>query len=441
MATRNKSKNSDTEGQVALFQLDAVPDTFKKAVQIVHSKPKAPMSLLQRKLTNALLRNAVETQRNSEGDWFTIKQSEMLTTIRFNSNNREYLQESALDLMKIVFEWDVVTPDAKKKGMWKASVLFPEIEMLGDIMRYQISSQLRPLVLNPEIYALLDANIIYKFRRGSSTALYEHCIRFVNIGKTTPVQWKEFRDMILGESANAKTYAAYKVFKQKALSPAMAEVNSESDIVIELHETMAGRWIDTLQFSVTRKAPASKQLENIKDEGSLKVIGQMVVIGIPQSEAKRFANTYTVAQIRAALQYTQKRSEDKNASKLENVAAYFRQALVRNWGFSEQISESSSGDTPKRTRTASAAAQLQDAYLQHQFKEANAYFKELDAAEQNGLIDKYNSQQLIVGLRLKTAKPTKGAASAFYRWLAKETWGDPTNDDLLKFAQEMKKKK
>lgn len=439
MVTYKKSgKNPSLEGQFGLFQLDTVPNTFKKAVQIVHSKPKAPMSLLQRKLSNAWLRNAIETQTSAEGLWFTINQHEMLETIKFNSNNRTYMQESALEMMKIVFEWDVLGGDeTKKKGLFKASVLFPEIEVVGDVIRYQISNQLRPLVLNPDIYALIDDNVIYNLRRASSAAIYEHCIRFVNIGKTTPVQWEDFRDMILGESADSKTYQEYKFFKSKILKPSIVEVNAEADVIVELQEITRGRKVISLQFSIVRKAPALPNLDSEASEASLLLIGEMVSLGLPQSEAKRMAKAYSLARVKAALQYTRKRSSDQHASKLENVGAYFRQALVNDWGLSESVVEEVHSTPPSPKPTVSPAMQLADAYLLSQMDDAKAYFGELDTPEQDALVERYNAQQSMVQLKLKKAKPTKAATTAFYRWIARDTWGEPTSDQLLIFAQEM----
>lgn len=42
--------------------------------------------------------------------------------------------------------------------------------------------------------------------------------------------------MLMGESADAKSYQEYKVFKDKVLKVAIAEVNALSDIEIELVE-------------------------------------------------------------------------------------------------------------------------------------------------------------------------------------------------------------
>lgn len=422
----SKVTNQD-EPQIGLFTLTEIPNSYRKPVQVVHSKPRAPMSLLQRKLANAWLKNAVETPADS-GGWWTIGVLSMAHDIGFDSNNREYLRGSALELMRIVFEWDVIAPESRR-ALWKASVLFPEVEIRSDSIRYQISSQLRDRVLNPEIYALIDMNVVRKFRRGSSLALYEHCVRFEKIGRTTPVPWKELRDIVLGESAEARSYQEYKYFKSKVLNSAIAEINSGSDIDIQLEQSKIGRTVTTLQFLVTKKPSLDDTA--ILDEETLGAVGAMVHLGVPQSEAKRLAKKHTAARIKEAMAYTQARMADKKASKVANPAAYFRMALSHGWGEVQDAVVKKS--TPKAS-PANGASKLAEDFAVAQMAEAENYFKELDARDQESLIIRYNDQQSVPNLRVQSSRATRGAKVAFFRWLAVDTWGKPTTEQLLAYA-------
>ncbi len=68
---------------------------------------------------------------------------------------------------------------------------------------------------------------------------------------------------------------------------------------------------------------------------------------------------------------------------------------------------------------------------------ATGYFKELDVADQDELIHRYNEGQSIPTLQIKKNKATKASQTAFFRWLAIDTWGQPTPTQLLQFAQEL----
>lgn len=427
----SKTTNTqDNESQYGLFQLTEVPNTYRKAVQIVHSKPRVPMSLLQRKIANAWLKNACETAVDDDG-WWKIGIAGMSEDIAFSSHNREYLRETALELMRIVFEWDVIAPE-NKRIMWKASVLFPEVELHADYIKYQISSQLRDKVLHPEMYALIDLNIIKRFRRGATLAMYEYCIRFVNIGRTAEVKWETFRDMILGVDTETKPYQEYKYFKQKVLKLCQIEITSESDIKIELVEIKNGTKVAGIYFLISKVIKETNSEPT--DVEVLAAIGGMVNIGIPQSEAKRIGKTYAINEIDAALKYTLTRNNDNKAGKLENPAAYFRQALKNKWGTIEDTKVKVSSGVKQGPIIEGT---LQDAYAREELKNAESYFNELDLTEQNINIKRYNEQQPIESLKIKQNKMTKAAQSSFFRWLALDTWGTPTNDRLLEFAQIM----
>lgn len=436
MARSTKTSQLALARQVGLFAVDDTPNSFRKAVQVVHSKSRAPLSLIQRKLSNAWLKNAIENTPDESGFW-SIRTAEMAQAIDFDSNNAEHLKNAARELMQIVFEWDVIAPASKRVG-WKASVMFPDVELLPGLMRYRISEQIKKYILDPEMYALIDLNIVRKFRRASSLAIYEHCTRFVKIGHTASVPWREFRDMVLGVSPESSIYQEYKYFKAKVLNPSVAEINSQSDIVVLMHEIKAGRTVVALQFEVSKKQREASVV--IEDEAAIPLVGQMVAFGVPQSEAKRLVREYRKEQIQAAVDYTKNRMADKRASKLGKPAAYFRRALQEGWGDAPPdapvVSEISvpSG----RVRRQSQGDQIREAYMESRIQDAEGYFNELDAADQAGLIGRYNDRQEIPSLRLKESKkPTKAVKAAFLQWLAADTWGDPTAEDLLEYAQRL----
>lgn len=391
------------------------------------------MSLLQRKLANVWLKNAMVTQADDQG-WYTIPIRSMAVDVGFDSNNREYLKQSAEQLMRIVFEWDVVAPQ-HKRVLWKASVLFPEVEIRPDILRYQISRQLRDHVLDPEMYALIDMNVVRKFRKAASIPIYEFCIRFEKINITAELAWQEFRDMALGDNTEAKAYSEYKYFKQKVLNPCIAEINAESNVTIALLETKIGRRINTIRFNVQKKPEVAAEGDSISDEHHLELVGEMIRLGVPQSEAKKLMRNHTSIDVRAAVDFTKKRNSDKKATKLENPAAYFRQALSSGWGKAQDVEVKHAAPAIR-----DVVDPLEEEFELQRMAEAEAYFNELDPSDQTKLIEGYNAQQGTAQLRVGK-KQSRAAKTAFLRWIALETWGAATAEDLLKFAKQKLRKR
>lgn len=430
MATkRSDALTTASEGQISLFGVRETPDAFRKAVQVVHSRPKSPLSLLQRKLGNAWLKHAVEQPADPEG-WWELGIKNLAVTIGFDSNNRQYLKEAAEALMRIVHEWDVLAP-ANKRVQWKASVLFPEVEIRSDVIRYQISSQMRERLVDPEIYAMIDMNVVRRFRRAPSLAIWEFCVRFEKIGRTAEVDWEKFRDMVLGESAEGKTYQEYKYFKSKVLNPAIAEINSESNHTVQLFESKMGKRIAGLRFEVARKTLV---VEVPEDDRLLELLGELVKLGVPQSEARRVSKQYSADEIKAALDYTRQRLNDRKLAPLGKPAAYFRQALVNRYAAASEVMAPS--PAPASSPGSGRAIDIREAFGLQRMKEAESYFGDLDLADQSSLIERYNVQQSAAQLRVKK-KATRLAQTAFYEWLALDTWGEPTSDELLTFAQRL----
>lgn len=428
MAKRRTPTTAKPEGQITLFGVKETPDSFRKAVQVIHSKPKSPLTLLQRKLGNAWLKHAIESNPDENG-WWQLSIADLAEDIGFDSNNRLYLKESAEALMRIVFEWDVMAP-ASKRVPWKASVMFPEVEIHSNIIRYQISSQMRDRMVNPEIYAMIDMNVVRRFRRAPSLAIWEFCVRFEKIGRTGEVEWEKFRDMVLGESAENKTYQEYKYYKSKVLLPAIAEINAESDHTIALHEGKVGKRVSVLWFDVARKVV----LEPVADDDRLvELVGDLVKLGVPKSEASRITKTRTFEEIKGALEYTKRRLHDKKLAKLENPSAYFRMALTNGYAQADEVTPT---ETAKPEAKKNKPLDLKEAFAAHQVQQAEEYFESLDTDDQAEAIERYNAHQDVPALLIKK-KTTRVAQAAFWRWLAKETWGDPTADQLLAFAQEM----
>lgn len=417
------------EHQISLFMKKESPDPFRKAVQIVHSMPLGDLTAVQRKMSNNWLKKANSSEPDADGYW-SIRIDEMTIDIGFNSKNRKYLKDAARALQRIVFAWDVVAPEAKR-AKWISSVLYPDVEITADTIRFRLSEPLKPYVRNPDVYALIDETVVRKYRRLASIGIYEHCVRFEKVGTTTTVPWKTFRDIVLGESASRKTYEQYKVFKAKILNPSIAEINAEGAINIILKETKAGKSVEGVFFKVAKgRQPADAAA---LDENETSLVAQMVKLGVLSSEAKRLLKEYSPKVIQATLAYTNERKTSKKAEKLENPPAYFRMALQRKWAINGEAVEDVE---PKGAEPAPSSGKpsLSALYRTNQIAKAEAYFNALDEDDQQDLIAKYNLQQITPALRLKT-KATKASEAAFFQWLMKDLWGEPNAEDLLEYAQ------
>lgn len=434
---RNKIQSVQVDS-VELEQ-DNAPDAFRKAVQAVHSKPRAPLTLLQRKLGNAWLKHAMESQPDAQG-WWELNIRDLAKTIGFDSNNRQYLKDAAEALMSIMFEWDVMAL-AGKRIHWKASVMFPELEIRSDVIRYQISSQMRERVLNPDMYAMIDMSVVRRFKRAPALAIWEFCIRFEKLGQTAEVPWTFFRDMILGESADGKTYQEYKYFKSKVLLPSIKEINKASEHEIDLVETKIGRRIDKVRFIVTRKAKTVIQAVVPPEDASERdLLSDLELIGFSRVDSRKLLGQHGVEELVKALAFTRKRMADTTSAPLEQPAAYLRKALTQGYAKHETVSNVEQAQLLAEPRaevdsidegcapavTATQQDRRGELMRQH-IAQAKHHLQQLSEPERQALVDRYNAGQMVPMLRV-TSQASRVAEVSFQRWLFNDLGGAPSDD-------------
>lgn len=427
-----KGKPNQKAGQIALFQQPEVPEPFKKAVQAIHVSPVGgALTLQQRRLFNALIKNAIELRigQNGTADTFQISIPEMMSNLALTTKDTGYIKETAKSLMRTVVDWDQLNSDGT--ATWTGSTLLAGAKITGSLLSYSFAPQIREELLNPERYAMIDMRIARLFRRAHSLALWENTVRYERVGMTAKIPLNVFRNLILGREEGETKYKEYKIFKRAVLNPCIAEICEVSDHNIELIEHKVGRSVSDLQFKISRKESSAPE-----DEGFGELIQAMVKLGLPSSEARKLAKTHGAEPVREALAYVKARQAKKNAPAIDNVPAYFRKALAEAWGKGmakqEAANEKEEASQPKPK--AKSPAEAMEMLIAARLPQANEYFAELAAEEQAQLIESYNSQCAAADLRLSASKrPTKLAQTSFYRWLADQTWGQPSSDDILNF--------
>ena len=391
-------------------------NSLKKVVQVVHAKPSEPLSLLQGKLCNCLIKNALDSNIDEEG-WWSMPLKILSDQTGFDSNNRVYLTNSALNLMKIIFEYNDIS-NSNKSQLWERSVLFPEIEISRSHIRYQISKKVCEKVLNPGVYeyALIDLNSIKKFRNSASIPIYEQCVRFKSIGKTSVIDLDEFKQIVLGSNALDGIYKEYKYFKLKILNKSVTEINQWSDINIdEVIETKINRCVKTLQFIVSNKNDLAQvdKVEVIKSiyEDDIKKIG------LPDSKIKTILSQHCSSDVENAIKYTLARMGDNKTAAIKNPSAYFMKVLKEKYVFVEN-------DVVNFKPTVESVQPSKiDDDLQIEIKRKKnedyqkAFFLET-MIDQNLIISKYNDYQKIKNLKIIKDKKniSEQAMRMFYNW-------------------------
>ncbi|WP_169517200.1 replication initiation protein [Azohydromonas australica] len=414
---------SASESLLAVAEVRAPrQDLFRKTVYVVHSRPREPLTLVQRKLANAWLKFAIEHKPDPKG-WWKIPLSRLREDIAFPSTNTGHLKDAARKLMQIVFEWDVLAPEGKRVE-WVAQVLFPAVAISDGYIRFKISDDIYQELPRPEVYALIDMAVMRRFNTAVAMQIWEFCVRFENIGRTSSLPWEEFRDSVLG-AAEKSSFGQYKVLKSRVLNKAVKEINECSNHEVELVEHKSGKKVEAIQFLVRNKDRAPQANGDMQ-----RLMQRMGHLGLPGTEAKRLLARYSTENIDDALQYTELRQADDKQPPLEQPAAYFRKALEQGYG-----RRAAENQQPSKAAGAKQEKQfdIQAEFDQNRREEARSYYGELTASEKKALIERYNAQQEHPQLCIKT-RITKISEIAFMNWLARDTWGEPSAQDMLDFS-------
>ncbi|MBV9576840.1 MAG: replication initiation protein [Gammaproteobacteria bacterium] len=219
---------------------------LKKHVAVIHSSNK--LSLLQRKIANALLFNAYKELQ--EKDEHTIHIAKLCDMIGYDSHDHKSIKIALINLISTVLEWNLV--DGEKldsESIWNASSMIAGASIKGAICTYSYSSQMKKLLYRPHVYGRLDMLVQAKFQSTYGLALYENCNRFQDIGQTPWFSIAKFRKLMGVEEGK---YKIFRDFKSRVLDKAIEEVNKHSPLEVSAQLRKQNRQVISIQFLIKK---------------------------------------------------------------------------------------------------------------------------------------------------------------------------------------------
>lgn len=364
-------------------------ETVKKNVAAIHISGK--LTLLQRKLSNVLLLNAYDTLTTAHSH--TIDARTLAMMVGYNSNDFDTLRASLRALAETVAEWDML--DEQGAQEWGVSALLSFAKLKNGVCEYAYSPALAQKLHDPKIYALINVNIQRNFSSGHGLALYENCYRFVRTGSTGWWSLEIFRKL-MGVDDSAY-YESFKHLNAKIIKPAVAEVNKNSDILIEAQTRKKGRAVSDIRFLI-RENPQMAMFQIDDSEGlrNLPVYKALRGQGVSDRLARQWIAEHGQDYVQAKLDYVAAQDGVKSA------VGYLRAAIAGD--FSAQGTRAGKGASPApvtpqaRARLEAAAAER----AQQQAEDAEAFAAR--AAERRGRAAALEVVQQLVSQRNPTQR-------------------------------------
>src|SRR5579883_2049948 len=124
---------------------------LKKHAATIHCSN--TLSLLQRKITNALLYHAYKELMIKEEHEISIKQ--LCKLIAYHGNNHAAIKEALKGLLSTVIEWNVVS-DTTGAEDWTASSILASVSLKGPICLYAYSPRMKALLHSPSMFGKIN---------------------------------------------------------------------------------------------------------------------------------------------------------------------------------------------------------------------------------------------------------------------------------------------
>lgn len=302
---------------------------LKKHVAVIHSNSK--ISLLQRKISNALLFHAYEDLLIK--DEHEIHISTLTKLIDYDSHDHKKIKQALMDLLATVVEWNIVDGDKlDKEKVWNASSIIADASIDGSLCTYSYSGKMRKLLYHPSVYGRLNMQIQAKFQSSYGLALYENCNRYQDIGQTPWFELDKFRKLM---GVDEDKYKIFRDFKTRVIDKSVEEVNKYSTLFVESKFKKQNRQVVAIQFSIKNRVviDAASVASELNSESLLSVLKG--VYGLSQKQLTEVVSSYEENYIKEKIKIIEL-STSYQSGKIKNLGKYLLCALADDYQSTKQ---------------------------------------------------------------------------------------------------------
>jgi plasmid replication initiation protein len=302
---------------------------LKKHAATIHCSNS--LSLLQRKVSNALLYHAYKEMMVKEEHEITVKQ--LCRLIGYQGNNHAVIKDALKELISTVIEWNVIN-DVTGNENWTASSILASVSLEGPLCFYAYSPRMKQLLHSPSMFGKIDLVIQSRFRSSYGLALYENCIRYRGLPNTKWFELDLFKKLM---GVPPGIYDVFRDFKRRVLDKAIDEVNMYSDLVVEADYVREGRKVARVRFKLKDRAKKMRlgshgrkvEIGAVDEIESLK-LALIEQFGLSPGQVEQVVAEYDAGFIKDKIKLIET-SRPYKEGKVQNLAAYLISALKNNY--------------------------------------------------------------------------------------------------------------
>ncbi len=296
---------------------------LKKHVAVIHSHNK--ISLLQRKISNALLYNAYDNLLTI--DEHEIQITTLTKLIGYDSNDHKKIKQALMDLLATVIEWNIVDGDKiDQDGIWNASSIIADASIEGSRCTYSYSNKMRRLLYHPNVYGRLSLEVQARFQSGYGLALYENCNRYQNIGQTPWFEIEKFRKLM---GVDDNKYKIFRDFKSRVLDKSVDEVNKHTELTVEPRLKKINRKVVAIQFAINKE---NNKINRNKKSQEILTLFELLRknYGLSEKQITDLVENYQKSYILEKIKLVEE-SNSYKSGKIKNLGKYLLCAISDNY--------------------------------------------------------------------------------------------------------------
>ena len=315
------------------------------------------ISLTARKIYNVLLQVAQDRLASMESmpaadHMFEAPLAAVIRSAGANEEGRTTAKRYLREMSSLEVDWESTAPGDGVK--WRGFTMLSEVALEqrnGDNwVAWSYPPTIRSALRDPQRWARLDLDVLTSLGSYAAIALYEIFVRYRDnpsgLTSRKPVFW--WVDAISPVPAGTERREWRKI-KSERVKPAIEEINSETDLEVELIEHRQGRSVVEVQFAVRKKKVPAKRAPEAID---VSTVVRAESLGIREAKLEALIKEFGEQAVRVQLEVLEQRAGNTRLRGVENGYSYLR-SLLRN-GMS--ILELPEQGAPVVTQRAAAAA-------------------------------------------------------------------------------------
>lgn len=349
----------------------------KKHVATIHCTNK--LSLLERKISNALLYNAYPNLKKTLIHEVSLEKLKRL--LNTNTRNHKVIKQSLRKLISILIEWNILgdqVPEMPLEG-WSASTILSSVSIVNGVVKYQYSELIKELITDPQIYGKINLLIQSRFKSSYALALYENCARYRGLKYSKSFDYGLFRRLMGVEEGK---YRLFRDFNRRVLTTAVTEINTCSDIFVTPEIMRRGRKIISIKFKIEER-PMKKRLgeqapsDTVINVDNMKHTKLCQELNIKLEDLKKLMVQYGEVEVGSAIQYLKSQPKYQKGG-IRNVIAYLRVVIEKSYAVNtRELPPESSASKIRYNEGVINAAEAQEQYRQYVALQAKKTFDTL----------------------------------------------------------------